>query len=73
MDRLDDDKVPQRAKNRADNAKPLTELTKCIDETSTMDLWDVAKCLFFGNQYVNKEVRGASIERYEKGNFSQAR
>jgi hypothetical protein len=58
IDMLDHDRVIEIAQNMGyDPEKPI-ELHQCIKKISTMDLWDISKILFFGNQSVQNKERG---------------
>jgi hypothetical protein len=50
-DKLDYDKVIEVAQNMGYNPKKPKELQKYINKISKMDLWDISKILFFGEQY----------------------
>jgi hypothetical protein len=49
IDTLDYDKVIEVARNMGYDPKKPTELEQYIDKISEMDLWDISKILFFGN------------------------
>jgi hypothetical protein len=51
MDKLDHDKVIEVAQNMGYNPEKPKELKKFIKKMSKMDLWDISKILFFGEQY----------------------
>jgi hypothetical protein len=51
MDKLDYDKVIEIAQNMGYNPEKPQELKKFINKISKMDLWDISKILFFGEQY----------------------
>ena len=52
IDNLDYDKVLEVAQHIGYDPKKPTELNKYINEINKMDLWDISRILFFGNQYV---------------------
>ena len=55
IDKLDGDKVLDIARNMGYDPKKSKELKKYKTQISKMDLWDISKILFFGNQYVKKQ------------------
>lgn len=58
IDKLDYEKVIEIAQNMGYDPKRPAELTEYIDTISKMDLWDISKILFFGNNSSarNKEL-----------------
>jgi hypothetical protein len=55
IDKLGADKVLEIARNMGYDPKKSKELKKYKTQISKMDLWDISKILFFGNQYVKKQ------------------
>jgi hypothetical protein len=55
IDKLDDDKLFEIARNLGYDPTKSKELKKYKTQISKMDLWDISKILFFGNQYVKKQ------------------
>ncbi len=49
IDKLDYEKVIEIAQNMGYDPKKPEELNQYIDTISKMDLWDISKALFFGN------------------------
>jgi hypothetical protein len=58
IDTLDPEKVIEIAQNMGYDPKRPAELNQYIDRISQMDLWDISKILFFGN---NRSVRKQGI------------
>jgi hypothetical protein len=59
IDKLDSDKVIEIARNMGYDPKKPTELDQYINEISKMDLWDISKILFFGD---NLSVRNINAD-----------
>ena len=57
IDTLDYHKVMEVAQNMGYDPTKPTELNKYISDISKMDLWDIAKILFFGKEYICKQAR----------------
>jgi hypothetical protein len=55
IDKLGGDKVLEIARNMGYDPKKSKDLKKYKTQISEMDLWDISKILFFGNQYVKKQ------------------
>jgi hypothetical protein len=51
LDKLDDDKLLEIARNIGYDVKKSTELTKYKTQISKMDPWDISKILFFGKTW----------------------
>ena len=49
IDKLDYEKVVEIAQIMGYDPKKPTELNQYINKISQMDLWDISKILFFGN------------------------
>ena len=59
IDTLDYEKIIEVARNMGYDPTKPTELNNYISDISKMDLWDISKILFFGNEYVRKQKNQA--------------